>query len=262
MKMNFPLKNSHRRDSRKRNKELIVVVFVFVAGALFFSYFGTYVSNILTPIWHSNSLFSRGLSNLTSSLRSKDALISENDALKKKLASDEELITTLRVSADSRDELLSVYGRNYPTSIPANVLVHPPETPYDILVVDAGENLGVKIGSILTTPEGSSIGTITEIFSRISRVKLYTTAGERTDAVLERGGIPVTLVGRGGGNLELTVPKDVEVRVGDRILTPALDASLVAIVGMVDTTPTGSFKTILARSPINLGVIWHVLIKR
>ncbi|MDB5194159.1 MAG: Rod shape-determining protein MreC [Parcubacteria group bacterium] len=262
MKTNFLPKNSFRRKPRSRSREVLVVASVFVVGAFFFSYFGGYVSNVVGPLWHSNAFLSRGLTNLTASLRSKDALITENTNLKDQLASDEELIVSLRTIAASRDDLLSSFGRNAASGISANVLVHPPETPYDILVIDAGENLGVKLLSEVSTPEGSSIGSISDIFSKTARVKLYSTAGERTDAVLERGQVPVTLTGRGGGNLEFTLPRTIDVEIGDRIVTSTIDTALLGVVGSVDVTPTDSFKTVLVKSPINPSTLRHVLIKR
>ncbi len=241
---------------------MYIVALIFVFGAFFFSYFGGFVSNVITPLWHSNMFLSNGVTNLFASLRSKDTLIAENSALKEKLASDEELIVSLRTIASTRDNLILSFGRSFQSGIPANVLVHPPETPYDIILVDAGESLGVRALSEVLTPEGSSIGIVSDVFSKSARVKLYSTSGVRSDAVLERGEVPITVTGRGGGGLEFTLPRDTVVMVGDRILTPGINASLMGMVGNIDVSPTDSFKTILVRSPINPSEIRHVIIKR
>jgi cell shape-determining protein MreC len=262
MKTNFLPKNSFRKKQSGTGRLVLIIASVFILGVLFFSYLGGYLSNLFIPLWNSKTFISSGAENLFASLRSKDALISENNKLRENLASDEELIVSLRAIASSRDDLISSFGRSFQSGIPASVLVHPPETPYDIILVDAGESLGVRPQSEVTTPEGVSIGIVSDIFSRSARVKLYSTAGERTDAVLERGSMPVTLIGRGGGNLEFTLPRDKAVMVGDRILTPNLAASLVAVVGEIDVSPTDSFKTIFVRSPINPSEIRHVVIKR
>jgi cell shape-determining protein MreC len=233
-----------------------------VFGVLIFGYFGSQISNIFSPLWKSNTLVHRSVANVVTSLRGKDELIAENIALKEKLESYEELVISLRAIASSRDELIASFGREQVEGIPAAVLVRPPETPYDILIVDAGENLGVKPTSLVTTPEGLSIGTVAEVFSKTSRVKLYSTAGERTDAVLERGSESVTLVGRGGGNMEFTVPRDTPIEIGDRILLPHLATSLVAVVGHIEVKPTASFKNVIAKSPANPAYERYVIIER
>lgn len=262
MKTNFLQKNSFRSRRRSGRREALVITVVFIAGVLVLSVFGGALSTALAPLWRSNTLLTRGISNLVGSLREKDMLITENTALKERLASSEELIIALRGIASQRDELLATFGRRPPESIPASVLVHPPETPYDVLVIDAGKDLGVGVGSAVTTPEGNGLGLVSAAFAKTAEVRLSSTSGERTDAVLERGGIPVTLVGRGGGNFSFTVPRDTAVELGDRILTPNLDARLLGVVGDIEVTPTDSFKTVLVRSPVNPSEIRFVTVLR
>jgi cell shape-determining protein MreC len=262
MKTNFLPRNNFRKRQSSRGKVAFTIALIFIIGAIFFSYFGPSLSPMLVPLWRSNSRISSGVTNLFTSLRSKDALIAENADLKEKLRSDEELIVSLRAIESSRNDLIESFGRSLQSGVPASVLVHPPVTPYDILLVDAGESLGVRTESEVTTPEGSSIGIITDVFSKTARVRLYSTSGIRTDAVLERGSVPVTLVGRGGGSMEFTLPRDTAVEIGDRIMTTSLAPVLMGIVGGVNVSPTDSFKTVMVRSSVNPSEIRHVIIKR
>jgi len=258
MKTNF-LPRNRRRNSRR---ELIVVGIVLIVAIGAFSIFGNLLTGVFAPLWRSTLYTRTGLRNVVESLRSKDALMAENAALKDKLAADDELIVSLRALVSSRDELISKFGRIPAGSIPAGVLVHPPETPYDILIVDAGENVGVRQGSAVFTPEGMMIGLVSDVFSRTARVKLYSSAGERTDAVLERGQAAVTLVGRGGGAMSFTLPRDAAVVAGDRVLSPRLEAPLIGVVVDVEASPTDSFKTVLVRSPINPSDVGSILIEQ
>lgn len=258
MKTNFLPRN--RRTSGRR-RQLAFISVILVLALVGFSLFGKSLAWAFAPLWHSNLYVRTGLENLVGSLRTKDALIAENEALKEKLASDDELIISLRAIAESRNELLKSFGREPMHMLPGSVLVHPPETPYDILIVDAGDNLGIKPASLVYTPEGSEIGTVSDVFSKTSRVKLYSTAGERSDAVLERGGAAIVLVGRGGGNMSFTIARDIPVSVGDRVLSPRLESSLVGVVGDIEVTPTDSEKTVLVRSPINPNSQRFVLIE-
>lgn len=249
MKTNFLPRSKRRHASHGR--VIVTVTLVFVCGALLLTYFGNTISSLLKPLWQSDTLLHRGVANAALSMRSKDELISENVELKEQLASYEELVISFRAIASSRDELLASFGRETVEGIPAAVLVRPPETPYDIFIIDAGDNLGIRPTSLVTTPQGVAIGTVTAVFSTTAHVKLYSTAGERTDAVLERGGESITLIGRGAGNLEFIVPRDTKVELGDRVVLPYLDAPLVAVVGDIEMNPTSSFKTVIAQNPAN-----------
>ena len=92
-------------------------------------------------------------------------------------------------------------------------------------------------------------------------MKLFSTSGEESNAVLERGEIPVVLEGIGGGNFKITLPRDIAVERGDRILSPDIEANLVAIVEDVRLTQTDSFKTVLARSPVNIFSLRLVIVR-
>jgi cell shape-determining protein MreC len=247
MKTNF-LPRSRRRGKRG---ELLLAALVLVLAAAFFSLFGSRLTGLFAPLWRSNFAIDLGIRNFFGSLRGKDALMNENNALKSELDAQNELIVSLRSIASSRDDLLASFGRVPAGAVPAGVLVHPPETPYDVLLIDAGDDLGVKQASLVYTSSGMLIGAVSQVFSKTSEVKLYSSAGERTDAVLERGNVPVTLVGRGGGNMEFTLPRDTSVEVGDRILSPRLEAPLMGVVGRVEVTPTDSVMSVLVASPYN-----------
>ncbi len=260
MKTNFLPRN--KRNIRSKRNEFFLLSGVFLIGAIGASFLGKYFSIVFMPIWNSDVLTESGVPNLIGSLREKDVLVKENTELKEKMASQDELVISLKTIVNSYDDLLKTFGRERTAGIPASVLVHPPETPYDILIIDAGSNLGVLMESLVTTPEGSALGNISEVSPQTSRVRLYSTSGERTDAVLERGGISVTLIGRGGGNFETSVPRDTVVQIGDRVLLSTLESVLVGVVGNVESTPTDSFKSVLIKSPTNPTHQRFVLVKQ
>lgn len=144
--------------------------------------------------------------------------------------------------------------------IVASVLTYPPETPYDIIIVDAGSNDSVTVGSKVFLPEGPFVGVVSEIFPREAKVKLLSTSGEEVGAVLERNNIPIILVGSGGGNFKISIPRDVVVENGDKILSRDIIPHLLAVVEEVDIRSTDSFKEVLARGPTNIFTIRFVFI--
>ena len=215
----------------------------------------------VSPAWKGENKMSVGLANTLSFFRSKDSLVSENMALRDRLADVEAEAVSLRAAAEREVALLSIFGREPNTSyVAASVLARPPETPYDMLVIDAGLSTGVREGSAVMLPEGARIGSVSEVFSGSAKVRLYTTGGEKTNAVLERHGVPVILTGAGGGNFKLALPRDTEIMPGDRILSASINAELVGVVEHVALSPTDAFKEVLVRGPLNVFKMRYVLV--
>ncbi|MHB0978047.1 MAG: rod shape-determining protein MreC [Minisyncoccota bacterium] len=258
MKTNFLQRNRHQVSYKKR---ILVVVLIFVFGALFFSFSRGLMVNIFSPLWKGENAVAVGFRNLATFFKSKNSLIEENQILRDKLASSELANISLQTIGDAENSLLTNFGRVSPNKfITAAVLVHPPQTPYDSLIIDAGAVDGVSLDAEVSLPEGPKIGTVTEVFSRSSRAKLYSSNGEETNAVLERSEVPVTLVGRGGGNFEIALPRDVAVEIGDKILSANLASTVIGIVGDVEMKPTDSFKKVIVRSVANVYTLRFVVL--
>jgi cell shape-determining protein MreC len=185
----------------------------------------------------------------------------ENMALKEKLSSLETEVMSLSKDRDEKDILLGLLGRRQDSRmLVASVLAHPPQTLYDVIIIDAGLNDSVSLGSEVFLPEGPILGKVSEVFGKYAKVKLFSTAREETSAVLERGSVPVTLVGVGAGNFKLTVPRDVEVERGDRILSAGVFSRLLAVVGEVNVNSTDSFKEVLASTPTNIFALRFIFV--
>lgn len=260
MKTTFLLKNKARDSLKKR---LWTVSILFVLGALFFSVLDGAIMKVAEPFWKSQNILAMGVKNTISLFKTKSSLVKENQKLKAEISDYESLLTSLR-SVVTRDEaLMASLGRPIrQQEVVASVLVHPPLTPYDILIIDAGQNSGLKVGDGVHLLDGGVLGVITETFSRSSRVRLISSSGERTNAVLERHQVPVVLVGQGGGNFKIALQRDVAVEVGDRITSPGIESRLVAIVEDVSMKPTDAFKEVLARSSANIFSIRLVVVER
>jgi cell shape-determining protein MreC len=264
MKTNFLPKNNFRNNRNRPAsfvQRALVVVIVFAVAAAVFLGGRAYINRGLAPVWLARSgavNTGRGFLGL---FGEKGTLVQENTDLKQRVVDDEEIILSLRAVASSYDELLTEFGRSVASGTPATVLSRPPETPYDTLVIDAGNNVGVKEGGTVVLPSGIKIGTVASVSDTTSTVLLYSSSGVITSAVLERGNIPVELHGRGGGNVEFEVPRNTIVVAGDRILSASLDASLIAVVGEADAAATDALLTVLGSSPLNLSTLRSVLVR-
>lgn len=256
MKTNF---RPRSRASSPLTKRLAIVVAALVIGMIVFYFGRPVIVSAVRPLWLGDNAITRGIANLGLFLRDKNALAEENRILKEKISSYENLEASYRAMESARDDLLTRFGRSPLTpTLAAGVLSRPPETPYDLLVIDAGTAEGALLGDKVSLPEGGALGKVSESFESVSKVTLYTAGGVKTEAVLERGHVSVTLTGIGGGGFEFTLPRGVAVMPGDKILLPGIRAELVGVVSEIDLEPTDAEIRVLARSVINLGSIRFV----
>ncbi len=132
----------------------------------------------------------------------------------------------------------------------AGVLLAPPWSPYDTLVVDAGSMHGVKAGDLVYASGQALVGHVSEAYTTTARVELFSAPGASYQATL-RGEVPLALEGQGGGSLRAEVPTGTPVAVGDTIQLPGVWGSLVGHVSAVDARAGESFIVIYMQLPVN-----------
>lgn len=251
-----------RNSSSPWGKRLAYSALLLLAAALILHYFRSPAISLAKPLWLTENAVSRGFDNLIGFLRGKDALVAENRILRERMASLEALEVSYRALESSRDELLERFGRVATSSaIAAGVLAQPPQTPYDILVIDAGSADGISSGDKVSLSEGGALGLVSEVYAREAKVLLYSSSGTETSAFLERGNVPVTLAGQGGGTFAFSLPRHVDVEPGDRVLLPGLSGELVAVVAEVELEPTDSEKRVLAGGVGNVSALRFVSVR-
>src|SRR3990167_6901335 len=229
MKVNYLPKNRLRRPYLRR---ILVLVAIFISGAVVFSFFDAAIISIVSPIWKAKNIITTG-SEIQSILKEQT----------------------------QENILLELVGRKQKANmVVASVLTRPPQTPYDVIVIDAGLNGSITIGSEVSLPEGPILGVVSEVFSKSAKVKLFSASGEETNAVLERNNVPVILIGIGGGNFRLALPRDIAIEKGDRILSSDIASRPLATVADVSVRPTDSFKEVLAKSPTNIFALRFVFV--
>lgn len=258
MKVNYFPKN---RSENSYFRRIFILLVIFVSGAIVFSFFDAAIISIISPVWKTENAVIRNLRNGVTYLNSQKALVEENTALKNKLSSLETEVLFLSSERVQEGTLLELAGRRQnPNTLIATVLTHPPQTPYDILIIDAGSNESIIPGSEVFLPEGPILGVVSEVFSKQAKVRLFSTAGEETSAILERNNTPVILIGAGGGNFKLILPRDIAVEKGDKILSADITSRFLAVVEEISIQPTDSFKEVLAKSPTNIFTLRFVFV--
>ena len=259
MKVNYQPRN---RSRYQYFRKILILLVIFIFGAFIFSFFDAIVIAVVSPVWKVDNAITRSLKNGITFFNSQKALTEENIMLKEKLSSLQIEILSLSNDKSQKDILLELLGRRQNSEmLIATVLTRPPQTPYDVIIIDVGSDNSLVIGSEVFLPEGPVIGSVSEVFSKKARVELFSSANKETNAILERNNIPVTLVGAGAGNFKLILPRNIAVESGDRILSTDISLHLMAVVGEISIRSTDSFKEVLAKSPENIFAIRFVFVK-
>lgn len=249
---------NYRQNNRKRNALVgIFALMVLVSVSYFWGgtiYYGIsaaahYVSE---PLWKAGNRVANTASSYTAFLDSKGTLKKRNDEL-------EQEIQELRLKLLSKDlllqenkELKAVLGRVTERDvILAAVLSKPNNSPYDTLIIDIGKDKGIEEGDKVLFGGEIVIGTIKEVYAYSSKVELFSSPGLTHNVTLRDGTIPATAYGKGVGNFEITLPRDIEIALGDVITIPDTEVVVLGSILSIEKDPNSPFQTILVKSPIN-----------
>lgn len=140
----------------------------------------------------------------------------------------------------------------------AMVLSQSPNIPFDSILIDLGGDDGFQIGSTATAYGGILLGEVSELGKKSSLVRLISSPGLETEAWLERLSLNVTLEGRGGYNLKLSLPKSVDVQIGDRVFSNTNPPLLIGQIEKIYKEPSLPLQDILLRLPLNIANLRYV----
>lgn len=192
----------------------------------------------------------------------------EVSILKNRVAELESKILMLEPLEKENQELKALFSRPEEAKkyILGAIISRPPQSPYDVLIIDAGSDNGVKEGMTATAFSNILLGYTTDVFSKTSKMKLISFPGEETNALIESvstgAKISVTAVGRGGGDIEIKIPSSLEVHSGDRITTPGTYPLMLGIVERAEINLSDPFQKIFFRLPVNLQELNYVMIEK
>ncbi len=185
-------------------------------------------------------------------LLSKQKLIIKNKDLQERVATLTAQIEQDKITAAQeikiQEELAQAPEKKF---VVAGVLATPTASPYDTLVIDVGENVGIKRGMRVFAHVVIPIGYVSDVYAKTSNVILYSTPGEHTEAMLSSIELRTELIGRGGGNFEAHVPIDVPITNGEQAVVPGLAGQILAVVGDTSRNPRDPFQKVLLVSPAN-----------
>ena len=150
--------------------------------------------------------------------------------------------------------LKEILGRKDPkaTMVLGAILSKPNQSPYDTLIIDAGTAQGIKVADIVFADGAVPIGRVAEANANSSKVILFSNPGESTEVTVSGQSTSVQLVGRGGGNFEISLPKDSALAQGTQVTLPGINDYVIAITQTTISDPRDPLSKALLTSPVNI----------
>lgn len=263
MTMRKQYRQNKKRGFKKRTTLAVLLVFLLL---VIFSgdareIVAKSVSMVFYPFAKTEQIISKRWHNFAGILKSKKKMNLEID----RLAEENEALDVVALSAnrlkEENIELKALFGREMEKNVVlASVIMRPPQSPYDMLVLDAGAKEGVRLGMKAVAHGEILIGYVAEVSEVSSKVKLLSFPEEEIGVILENAGISVIAVGTGGGNMEIQIPGQIEVAIGESIITTGIFPYTAGIAEKIEADTNNPFKKIIFRLPININYLRSVIL--
>lgn len=250
---------------RKLIKNLIfLVVFLVLASSGVFVYTTGFFNFIGKPIWKLRNAEVSRVTDMGYLVRTKASVYKENENLLRENADLKTSMIDYQILKTENIDLKESLGRIVPgrDMVLSNILTKPNYSPYDTLIIDVGSNVGVSAGDQVYSNVVTPIGEVSAAYTNTSLVTLYSNPGQVTGAMMDGTNTSVELVGRGGGNFEMTIPIDLQFVKGGIVYLPNISTEIVAIIEDVISSPNDPVKKLLLSSPINVQNLKWVFVKR
>jgi cell shape-determining protein MreC len=237
---------------------------LFYFRASIFSGFSYVGLGVFRPVISVGNNLGEKLKSINAYFSSKDSLYRENEDLKLKLDSDRENRANYDSVVAENIELKDILGRKNEQvdMILGVVLAKPNQSIYDTLLIDIGINHGVKVGDKVFASGNIPIGTIREVYPSSAKVVLFSNSGEVTSVIVSGKNVSMELVGRGGGNFEMTMPRDFTLLKGDQVVLPSINNHVVAIVETIISDSRDAFQKAILVSPVNFQQLKFVQVEK
>lgn len=264
MKYQFRDKKSIERKRRLIKGAIIsfVILVLFLTGVVSVS--GGVFNFLGKPIWRARNTAVDAVASSTYIVRTKKSVFNENEELNRRLIEQNLAMTDYQILKSDNQELKSLLGRipkNH-SFVLGNVLVRPSQSPYDTLIIDVGTDSGIKEGDKVFANAQIPIGYVSHVYVDSALVSLYSNPSETTEVMISGSNASVELVGRGGGNFEMSVPIELDSSRGTMVLLPGSSSMVIAVIEDVISNPTDPVKRVILRSPVNVQQLKWVQVEK
>ena len=216
------------------------------------------------PFWNSRNFVNKNINESGYLLRTKESVYRKNRELVLENINLKNQIIDYSILKKENDDLKELMSRVKPEYkfILASILTKPNFSPYDTITIDLGSDSGIIIGDKVYANAITPIGEVDTVYKNTSIVVLYSNPGKVTIGMIEGTNTNIEIVGRGGGNFEMTTPVDLYVEKGKNILLPGISSEIVAVVGDIVSMQNDPMKKFILSSPVNIQDLKWVEVKK
>jgi rod shape-determining protein MreC len=229
----------------------VVRVFVAIAILALFFIAAKFVSRTISSVTASASdLISQTVDLATP----KSVLIARQNALQAQKSQIAQQLSGMQLMEDENNSLRQLldYPKLATATIAARIISKPSQNIYDRIMIDRGARDGVVVGDKIIAGENSYLATIDKVTEATAEGTLVSGSFFTGDAIITRLGITVPVEGKGSGNFELHVPRDLDVRDGDVMTLPGSPDFIFGVIKSVQFDERDPYQTVLARTPVNV----------
>jgi cell shape-determining protein MreC len=214
------------------------------------------------PFSHARDAVTSAVSGALRSLQDRATLVESIRALEDEVASLRRSAYTADVRARENDELRTLLGRGPgPAPLAAAVITGDAYTPYDTFIIDVGTDHGVSDGALVLTPEGIAVGSVVRTLAHSAVVRMFSAPTVRTNVVVYASStVHALLTGQGAGTMLLSVPRDLPLAPGNKVVLPDLVGEPIGEVEHVDLAPQDAYQTVYIASAANPYELRFVLV--
>ncbi len=229
-----------------------------------FKFLRNFGITLAKPVFESSNFLRDYFSSLGAYFKSKNSLQEEINSERLKIEELKLKLEDYEKIFKQREELLNIFGRLEKPSdyILGGVLSAPPRSPYDILILDAGEKEGIVEGMEVFSSERSIIGKIKDVFPDSSIVKLLSFPGESLDVHFIQSNILAVATGLGGGNFSVKVPSSSKIEEGELIETVGIKSFVLGRVGKITKDSANPFHLVRFRLSENIQDLRFILVRK
>lgn len=196
------------------------------------------------------------------SLLPKKVLVNKITELQTTLESYDAQLTTAKLLASENDALKAELGRvEHIDGVLGHVTTLPNRSIYDTFVIDAGTKEGIVVGQTVYGFGTIALGTITDVALEHATAQLFSASGRETSGSVGPNNVNVTLTGRGGGEYEVRLPRDLQFTTGEVIAYQSVHTAVLASIERIATDPRDPFQKLIAKAPINLQALKWVIVR-
>ncbi|MDP3785042.1 MAG: rod shape-determining protein MreC [bacterium] len=261
MKKNFPPLKQIRTGARSRAGIWIIIIAALLLALTRLNGLKTGALNLgagILKLGEGITTFSDFLQEL---LTRKIFLVEELDTLRSSKLELEAKNSRLEAKITELWKIENLLNENKNPGKLALILSSGINSPYDTLWSNLGSDHGIKNGNKAIAYGSVVLGTVETASGQNSTIKLFSYPGLVTEGFLESKSLNIALEGLGGSNLKFYVPKNIGIKVGDRVLYNSTPSYLIGQVEYIKERPSEPLAEVVVRPPLNIRELRYLELK-